>query len=162
VNAVMKIEPGYLSAAVVQRRFGVSRATLWNWLRNPALAFPRPLKINGRNYFDIGAIVAWEETRASCCMDQIEIEALQFWISFVAREIAARGGIIPPASIVDDMLEEFASGRIADNLVGIGLTPAQWEAANVVRQPIYESVGRTVAAALNCGGRSAPASRPTR
>jgi predicted DNA-binding transcriptional regulator AlpA len=45
----------YLDTAQVRRRYaGISYQTLWKWTRDPALGFPAPLNIGGRNY--------WRET----------------------------------------------------------------------------------------------------
>jgi predicted DNA-binding transcriptional regulator AlpA len=56
----------YLSAAQVRRRYGgVSDMTLWRWLQDEALAFPRPRWIQGRRFWDVADLAAWERTRPS-------------------------------------------------------------------------------------------------
>ena len=37
---------------------------LWRWLRNEELAFPRPLRINGRRFWKLADLEAWEAARA--------------------------------------------------------------------------------------------------
>lgn len=49
----------------VRARFGnISDMTLWRWLQNAAMAFPKPLVINGRRYWRLADIEAWEHSRA--------------------------------------------------------------------------------------------------
>lgn len=55
----------YLSAPQVQKRYGITDMTLWRWLQNPELSFPRPIYINRRRYFDEADIIAWERQRAA-------------------------------------------------------------------------------------------------
>jgi predicted DNA-binding transcriptional regulator AlpA len=55
----------YLSARQVQTRYGITDMTLWRWLQNDELSFPRPLYINRRRYFDEADLMAWERQRAS-------------------------------------------------------------------------------------------------
>jgi len=51
----------YLTSLQVRARYGgVSDMALWRWLRNPKLGFPRPIKINGRNYWRLDELEAWE------------------------------------------------------------------------------------------------------
>ncbi len=54
-----------LQARQVQDRYGVSDMTLHRWLRQPELAFPKPLKINRRNYWSLHELEAWERKRAA-------------------------------------------------------------------------------------------------
>ena len=50
-----------LSAGAVKRRYGdISDMTLWRWLKNNALKFPRPIQINRRRYWQIDELVTWE------------------------------------------------------------------------------------------------------
>ena len=41
----------WVAAAAVPTRFGISRRTLERWLRDPAIGFPQPIRINGRRFF---------------------------------------------------------------------------------------------------------------
>lgn len=43
---------------------GVSDMTLWRWLENPALDFPRPIYISRRRYWRHADVLAWVETQA--------------------------------------------------------------------------------------------------
>jgi len=42
----------------------VSDMTLWRWLHNPALNFPRPVHIGSRRYWREVEIVNWIEAQA--------------------------------------------------------------------------------------------------
>lgn len=53
----------YLTAPQVRKRYSITDMTLWRWLRNPDLAFPRPTIINRRRYFSEAALTAWERQR---------------------------------------------------------------------------------------------------
>jgi predicted DNA-binding transcriptional regulator AlpA len=44
----------------VDARYGISAMTRWRWQRNRALDFPKPLKINGRCYWRVDELSAWE------------------------------------------------------------------------------------------------------
>ena len=54
-----------LSAHDTARRCGgVSRMTLYRWQRDPKIAFPRPVSINNRNYWQWGHVRAWKQRQA--------------------------------------------------------------------------------------------------
>jgi hypothetical protein len=54
----------YVTRRTVRARFGdISEMTLWRWERNPSLAFPKPLTINGRKYYNVSEIEGWEQRR---------------------------------------------------------------------------------------------------
>ena len=56
----------YLTGPQVCARFGgISDMTLWRWLSNPALGFPKPLVVNRRRYWPLADIETWERTQAS-------------------------------------------------------------------------------------------------
>jgi predicted DNA-binding transcriptional regulator AlpA len=50
----------YLPAAAVRARYGVSDMTLWRWLRNEALGFPTPIRINQRRFWKLAELESWE------------------------------------------------------------------------------------------------------
>lgn len=54
----------YLPAVAVRARYGVSDMSLWRWLRDDALGFPHPLRINGRRFWKLSELEAWEALRA--------------------------------------------------------------------------------------------------
>ncbi|MER9411451.1 DNA-binding protein [Mesorhizobium sp. M0589] len=54
----------YLTAPQVLARFQISDMSLWRWLQDEKLGFPRPLVINRRRLFLKSALVEWERTRA--------------------------------------------------------------------------------------------------
>lgn len=51
------------AAAVCNLCGGVSDMTLWRWLNDDALAFPRPVYIGRRRYWREAEILAWLESR---------------------------------------------------------------------------------------------------
>lgn len=56
----------YLPAKKVRNRYGdVSDMTLWRWLNDPTMAFPRPLVINKRRLWKVDDLLAWERDRAT-------------------------------------------------------------------------------------------------
>lgn len=48
-----------------ERLGGVSDMSLWRWLNNPELEFPRPVYIGNRRYFDEDSIDDWVERQAA-------------------------------------------------------------------------------------------------
>lgn len=53
----------YLTGAELRRRYGVTEMTIWRWLHDERMNFPRPLVIARRRYFRLADIVAWEAGR---------------------------------------------------------------------------------------------------
>jgi predicted DNA-binding transcriptional regulator AlpA len=53
----------YLPARMVQARYRVSEMTLWRWLANPDLRFPKPLRINRYRYWPVSELDAWDASR---------------------------------------------------------------------------------------------------
>jgi predicted DNA-binding transcriptional regulator AlpA len=49
----------------VLTRYGISDMTLWRWLKDSKLGFPRPVVINRRRYFYEAELIAWERARVS-------------------------------------------------------------------------------------------------
>ena len=56
-------QTAYLTGPQVQARYNVSKMTVHRWLADSRLAFPRPLKINLRNYWLESELDAWDATR---------------------------------------------------------------------------------------------------
>jgi predicted DNA-binding transcriptional regulator AlpA len=50
----------YLTGPQIKARYGCSYQTVWRWMNDPALEFPKPLKINNRNRFALDEIEAFE------------------------------------------------------------------------------------------------------
>jgi predicted DNA-binding transcriptional regulator AlpA len=52
--------------AVAEFFGGVSLMTIWRWRHDPVMAFPKPVKINGRQYFPRDEIASYRvpETKA--------------------------------------------------------------------------------------------------
>lgn len=56
----------YIVRRKLRSRFGdISEMTLWRWEHDKRLAFPRAVTINGRKYYDLAEIEAWERSRAA-------------------------------------------------------------------------------------------------
>ncbi len=53
------------SASVRELCGGVSDMTLWRWLNDPKLAFPRPAYIAKRRYWREADVIAWLDARTS-------------------------------------------------------------------------------------------------
>lgn len=56
-----------LTAAQTRARFGgVSAMCIWRWMHNPALQFPKPVKIGAsrRNYWRLGDLRRWQAEHA--------------------------------------------------------------------------------------------------
>jgi predicted DNA-binding transcriptional regulator AlpA len=49
-----------LPAVKVSSRYGVSSMTVWRWEKDSALNFPQPIRINGRRYWRIADLQAFE------------------------------------------------------------------------------------------------------
>jgi predicted DNA-binding transcriptional regulator AlpA len=54
----------YIPSRDVRERYRVSDMSIWRWLRNDELRFPKPTTINGRRYWLIAELEAWERARA--------------------------------------------------------------------------------------------------
>ena len=50
---------------------GISDMTLWRWLHDEDLDFPKPIYIGRRRYWKEGEIVSWLEDRAALEIDRI-------------------------------------------------------------------------------------------
>lgn len=55
----------YLPSRDLRERYRVSDMSIWRWLRDDKLAFPKPTVINGRRYWLIAEIEQWERARAA-------------------------------------------------------------------------------------------------
>ena len=53
----------HLPAKRVCDRFDISKMTLWRWLKDEKLTFPRPIVMNGRRYFNEQEIEALADGR---------------------------------------------------------------------------------------------------
>lgn len=57
--------PQLLTSEEVEARYSIGRMTLWRWLRDPEMGFPRPVYIGRRRYWNRDAIRAWEDGRST-------------------------------------------------------------------------------------------------
>jgi predicted DNA-binding transcriptional regulator AlpA len=47
----------------VRKRYGVTDQTLWRWLHDDKSKFPKPIRIQGRRYWRVAELQAWETSR---------------------------------------------------------------------------------------------------
>lgn len=50
-----------LTSADVRRHYAISDTSLWRWLKDESLNFPRPMVINRRRRWRLGDIIAFDE-----------------------------------------------------------------------------------------------------
>jgi predicted DNA-binding transcriptional regulator AlpA len=55
----------YLPGRQVRDRYNVSDMTIWRWLQNAELKFPKPTVINRRRYWLLEELEQWERERAA-------------------------------------------------------------------------------------------------
>lgn len=53
----------YLPAPQVRKRYGRSDMSLYRWLRDETLNFPKPIYINRYRYWRLADLLAWERMR---------------------------------------------------------------------------------------------------
>jgi predicted DNA-binding transcriptional regulator AlpA len=58
----------FLTGPDVQFRYRRSHVTIWRWQRDPKLGFPKPMQINGLNYWRLTELLAWEADQR--CVDR--------------------------------------------------------------------------------------------
>jgi predicted DNA-binding transcriptional regulator AlpA len=54
----------FLTGPQVQARYQKSHVTLWRWVRDPDMSFPRPIKINRLNFWRLAELESWENAQA--------------------------------------------------------------------------------------------------
>ena len=54
-----------LPATPVRARYGVSDMTIFRWLNDEKLGFPKPIRINGRRYWRLAELQAFEDRQSS-------------------------------------------------------------------------------------------------
>ncbi len=56
----------FLPAAAVRARYSVHDVTLWRWMRDPRMNFPKPLYANSRHrLWRLAELEAWEASRSA-------------------------------------------------------------------------------------------------
>ena len=63
-SAIPKTGDELLPATPVRTRYGVSDMTIFRWLADPKLGFPQPIRINGRRYWRLADLQAFENRQA--------------------------------------------------------------------------------------------------
>ena len=55
----------YITRKALRARYGgISEMTLWRWEHDEKLGLPKALEINGRKYYALSEVEAWERQRA--------------------------------------------------------------------------------------------------
>jgi predicted DNA-binding transcriptional regulator AlpA len=68
VSDLPRAQTVYLKATQVRERYGgISDMTLWRWLRDKELGFPKPRVINRMRYWNDSELTEWEHARRSTC-----------------------------------------------------------------------------------------------
>lgn len=63
-SAVPETNDDLLPATPVRARYGVSDMTIFRWLADLKLGFPKPIRINGRRYWRLADLQAFEARQA--------------------------------------------------------------------------------------------------
>lgn len=61
----MSTDDQFLPQPKVQKRYGVGGMSIWRWVNDEDLEFPKPIQIGKRNYFKLSDLEAWERKRAA-------------------------------------------------------------------------------------------------
>jgi len=56
----IKYQTEFLTGPQVQSRYQKSHVTIWRWVRDTRLKFPKPIQINRLNYWRLADLEAWE------------------------------------------------------------------------------------------------------
>ncbi|MCJ2117657.1 DNA-binding protein [Methylobacterium sp. J-001] len=62
--AVTNSNEDLLPTTITRARYGVSDMTIFRWLADPKLEFPQPIRINGRRYWRLADLQAFEARQA--------------------------------------------------------------------------------------------------
>lgn len=54
----------FLTGPQVQARYHKSHVSIWRWVNDNSLGFPKPIKINRLNYWKLSELEAWEEAQS--------------------------------------------------------------------------------------------------
>ena len=54
----------FLTGPQVQRRYQKSHVSIWRWVEDSELGFPKPIKIRRLNYFRLSELEEWESAQA--------------------------------------------------------------------------------------------------
>jgi len=56
----------FLTGPQVQVRYQKSHVTIWRWVKDAELDFPKPIQINRLNYWRLADLEAWEISQGAC------------------------------------------------------------------------------------------------
>lgn len=59
------MDEAFLTGPQVLKRYGISEMTLYRWLKDEGLGFPKPMVVNGRRFFKEGELTNWERVKAA-------------------------------------------------------------------------------------------------
>jgi predicted DNA-binding transcriptional regulator AlpA len=71
--AFPEVDLRFVDIAGLRKIFPVTDMTIWRWMRDPKVAFPLPQKLgrNGKNYWWLPAIRAWQAQRPVRSVDDL-------------------------------------------------------------------------------------------
>ena len=55
----------FVTGPQVQARYQKSHVTIWRWVKDAELDFPKPIQINRLNYWRLSDLEAWEAAQQS-------------------------------------------------------------------------------------------------
>ena len=55
----------FLPARRVWERYGITQMSLWRWIRDEEMGFPRPIYLGRFRYWRIAKLEAWEAEQAA-------------------------------------------------------------------------------------------------
>ena len=59
-----KSQTEFVTGPQVQARYQKSHVTIWRWVKDADLNFPKPIQINRLNYWRMADLVSWEASQA--------------------------------------------------------------------------------------------------
>jgi predicted DNA-binding transcriptional regulator AlpA len=58
-----KLQAEFVTGPQVQARYQKSHVTIWRWVKDADLNFPKPIQINRLNYWRLADLVSWEASQ---------------------------------------------------------------------------------------------------
>jgi len=55
----------YIGARKLRQRYDTSDQSIWRWLHDDELNFPKPIYIKGRRFWKVSQLEQWERARAA-------------------------------------------------------------------------------------------------
>ena len=71
MQSATRSEQTFLTGPQVQARYQRSHVSIWRWVRDSDLNFPKPIQINRLNYWRLADLEAWEAQQAESIVEPI-------------------------------------------------------------------------------------------